>query len=128
MRSRFVKNVNEYLDEKKIRLTFLSMRTRIEINQLKCILNGTQDISSKDMRKIAENLGKTVEYFVNEDFCVPQEESFENKRETWNSNLNEEQKKLLRNLIELLENVSEVLDAEERYILGGKTLDSYSLF
>lgn len=123
--SSFIENVNEYLDEKKIRLAFLSMRTGIEINQLKGILNGTQDIAAKDMEKIAENLGKTVEYFVNEDFCVPQEESFANKSEMWNGNSNGEQEKLLGKLIELLENASEVVDAEELYILSSRTLDSY---
>ena len=51
--TKFIKNVNVYLSEMKIKQTYLSMITGIDKNKLSRLLNGIQEESGSDMEKIA---------------------------------------------------------------------------
>ena len=62
--TKFINNLNKYLSEMKIKQNCLSMLTGIDKNKLSRLLTGVQDESGTDMEKIAQALGKDVEFFL----------------------------------------------------------------
>lgn len=68
--SRFITNINTYLSAKKIKQTYVSMCSGIDVKKLSRILTGSQDITSSDMEKIAAALGQDVQYFLQENFTI----------------------------------------------------------
>lgn len=62
--TRFVNNVNNYIEHYGIKQSFIFKRTGIEKNKLSRLLNNKQDILQEDMIKIADVLGKDVRYFL----------------------------------------------------------------
>ena len=49
---RYIDNVNTYLEKRKIKQTFVSIKTGIEVSKLSRLLTGSQDITSTDMEKM----------------------------------------------------------------------------
>ncbi len=112
----FIKNVNEYLSEMKIKQTYLSMLTGIEKNKLSRLLNGMQEESGTDMEKIAAALGKKVEFFLADTCTVPKISSFYyNKIAFYAGEPTEKQEKIANQLMELMENIDEVISAKDRF-------------
>ena len=70
--TKFIRNVNKYLSEMKIKQTYLSMITGIDKNKMSRLLTGSQEESGTDMEKIAHGLGKNIEYFLADSISVPQ--------------------------------------------------------
>lgn len=115
--TQFVKNVNTYLSEMKIKQSFISMKSGIENRKLSRILNGNQDINSADMEKIALALGYKPEYFMTDDFSVAYEAYYPtNEVALYIGEPTKEQEAFAMELIDLLENVDEVLGAESRFL------------
>lgn len=113
---RYVDNVNAYLEQRKIKQTFISIRTGIEVSKLSRLLTGSQDITSTDMEKIAAALGQKVEYFLDEEFSVP--EMFANTEAEavfYVGEPSKEQEAFAMKLMNLIENVDEVLSARHRF-------------
>ena len=71
--TKYIENLNLYLDARKIKQNYLSMKTGIDAKKMSRILNGVQDITATDMDKIAEALGENTEYFLQETFQVLEE-------------------------------------------------------
>lgn len=114
----YVTNVNTYLSQMKIKRTYLCSKSGIEENELSRILTGDQDITSADMEKIAKALGKKTEYFLSEQFEVPEKEAlFAAEFAFYAGEPSEKQVKFAKQLIELIENVDEVLGAKGRYFM-----------
>lgn len=114
---KFVENVNVYLNQMKIKQTYLSMLTGIEKNKLSRILNGVQDISGKDMEIIADALGLNVAFFVSDSFSVPVINSFGPEKVAFYAGEPTEKQELIANqLIELMANIDEVISAESRFM------------
>lgn len=49
--TKYIENLNLYLDARKIKQTYLSMKTGIDAKKMSRILNGVQDITGTDMEK-----------------------------------------------------------------------------
>ncbi len=118
---KYIENVNAYLSQMKIKQTFISMKTGIEPSKLSRILTGGQDITSVDMEKIANSLGQKVEYFLSDDFFVPNLEDYEKTEVVFYAGEpRAEQEKFAMKLIDLIENVDEVLGAKGRLLMSIK--------
>ncbi|MGN1032930.1 MAG: helix-turn-helix domain-containing protein [Intestinibacter sp.] len=64
--SKFIDNVNKYIDHYKIKQTAISIKTGIEKNKLSRLLSGKQGILMEDMENISKALGKNVAYFLDD--------------------------------------------------------------
>lgn len=69
--TKYIANVNTYLTQMKIKQTYISLKTGIDPKKLSRILTGAQDVSGTDMEKIADALGKKMEFFLGDSFDVP---------------------------------------------------------
>lgn len=109
---RYIDNVNTYLEKRKIKQTFVSIKTGIEVSKLSRILTGSQDITSTDMEKIADALGVDVEYFLSKDFSVADSHiNPEPEAVFYVGEPSKEQEVFAMKLIDMIENVDEVLSA-----------------
>ena len=112
----FMKNVNNYLSEMKIKQTYLSMTTGIEKNKLFQLLSGILEESETDKKKIVAAFGKTVDFFENDTCDVPEITGFfHNKIVFCTGKPTEKQEKIVSQLIEFMENVDEVMDTKKRF-------------
>lgn len=115
--SKYIDNVNKFITERKIKQTYISMKSGIEIRKLSRILSGVQDVNSTDMEKIAGALGQKVSYFLNEHFVVEKpDDNMYQENAFYIGGASEEQKTLARNLIELIESADEVLSVQDDVI------------
>lgn len=110
--SRFVTNINEYLSVKKIKQTYISSFSGIDVKKLSRILTGAQEVTGSDMEKIAAALGKKVEFFLQENFTVsPFPDSPYYSFYPRPDSANTELELLIEQLAELLLNADDVLSA-----------------
>lgn len=115
--TKYIDNVNAYLSQMKIKQTYVSMKSGIDTKKLSRILTGTQDISGTDMEKIANALGKKMEFFLSDSFCVPQiNELMPEKIAFYVGEATEKQEEMARKLIRMMENVDEVMSAKGRFL------------
>lgn len=110
---KYIEHVNTYLSAMKIKQNFVSFKTGIEPSKLSRLLTGGQDITSSDMEKIAEALGQRVEFFLADDFVVPEPYS-DREMVFYTGELGAEQEEFAGKLMKFFENADEVLGAEER--------------
>ena len=114
--TKFIRNVNKYLSEMKIKQTYLSMITGIDKNKMSRLLTGSQEESGTDMEKIAHGLGKNIEYFLADSISVPQMGDFSmNKIAFYAGEPSHKQEQIANQLMELMENIDEVLSAKSRF-------------
>lgn len=115
--TKYIENVNSYLTQMKIKQTYVSMKTGIDAKKLSRILTGVQDVSGSDMEKIATALGKKTEYFLNDAFTVPGAMDFAPEKILFYAgNPTEKQEQIAGKLLRLMENIDEVLSAEDRFL------------
>lgn len=113
----YIENVNAYLSGMKIKQTYLSLKSGIEVKKLSRILTEVQDITSTDMEKIASALGKKPEFFFGEDIEVPDIKKFESEKISFYvGNPTKEQEKIADELLYFMENIDEILSAKERFL------------
>ena len=113
----YIKNVNAYLAQRKIKQTYISLKTGIDKKKLSRILTGKQDISNTDMEKIASALGQKMEYFLTDPFEVPQlSEYIPEKIAFYAGNPTAKQDEIAGKLEALMENIDEVLSAKHRFL------------
>ncbi len=114
--TKFINNVNKYLSEMKIKQAYLSMITGIDKNKMSRLLTGSQEESGTDMEKIAQGLGKNVEFFLSETMIIPLvDTSAINKIAFYAGEPSGEQERIANQLMELMENIDEVLSAKSRF-------------
>ena len=110
--TKYIENLNLYLDARKIKQTYLSMKTGMSR-----ILTGVQDITGTDMEKISAALGENTEYFLQDPFPVPQMYEQEPEKVTFYAGEPaKEQEKIANTLLKLLENIDEVMSAKGRFL------------
>jgi transcriptional regulator with XRE-family HTH domain len=115
--TKYIDNVNVYLSQMKIKQTYVSLKTGIDTKKLSRILTGTQDISATDMEKIANALGRKIEFFLNDSFSVPQIIDFETEKISFYAGEpTEKQEKIANKLLQLMENMDEVMSAKSRFL------------
>ena len=114
--TKYVENVNEYLSKMKIKQNYVSKKSGIDTKKLSRILTGKQDATGNDMMAIATALGKSVEFFWNEDIAVPDIASFDNVRIAFYAGSPMgKQEKMAALLLNFMENIDEVLSAKSRF-------------
>lgn len=115
--TKYIDNVNAYLSQMKIKQTYISLKAGIDKKKLSRILTGAQDVSCADMEKIANALGKKMDFFLKDPFVIPQISSFEPEKITFYAGEpTEKQEKIANKLILLLENIDEVMSAKYRFL------------
>lgn len=112
----YIDNVNLYITKMKIKQTFVSFKSGINTSTLSRILNGSREVNLSEMEKIAKALGKKVEFFLDENFSVPELPTAASENIVFYvGEPSKEQEKVAMQLLELLENVDEVLSSKGRY-------------
>lgn len=115
--TKYIDNVNAYLSQMKIKQTYVSMKTGIDTKKLSRILTGIQDISGTDMEKIANALGKKIEFFLSDSFTVPNINDFMPDRTAFYvGEPTQKQKEIADKLIQFMENIDEVMSAKGRFL------------
>lgn len=114
---KYIENVNTYLSQMKIKQTYISLKTGIDTKKLSRILTGSQPITGIDMEKIANALGKKVEFFLKDSFFVPQINEFPSEKIAFYAgNPTSEQDEIAEKLEKMLENIDEVMSAKYRFL------------
>lgn len=114
--TKFISNVNKYLSEMKIKQAYLSMVTNIDKNKMSRLLTGSQEESGSDMEKIAQGLGKNVEFFLAETMTIPRvDTSSVNMIAFYAGEPSGEQEQIANQLVELMKNIDEVMSAKSRF-------------
>lgn len=113
--SKFIDNVNEYLAVKKIKRTYISLKSGIEANKLSRILNEVQEATTSDMEKIAYALGEKIEFFIGDNISISNNKSVESLNVAFYAGEPKaEQQEFVLKLIDFLENLDAVLGVEKR--------------
>jgi transcriptional regulator with XRE-family HTH domain len=112
----FINNFNSYIDHMKIKQIYLSKLCGIEKNKLSRILNGLQDETGADMERLADAVGKRVDYFLTESFELPPlDEASQGKIAFYAGNPSKKQEIMANDLVEMIENIDQVLSAKKRF-------------
>ncbi len=114
MMSRFVDNVNIYLENMEIKQAFIALKTGMDSGRLSHIFAKTQDITGTDMDKIANALGHTAEFFMSENFVVTDAKDYGAETAFYAVGLRDEQCQFASKLMELVDSMDVVLGAEAR--------------
>ena len=115
--TKYIKNVNAYLSQMKIKQTYISLKTGINQKKLSHILTGAQDITSTDMEKIASALGQKVEFFLSDSFQIPVIDEYgPEKIAFYAGNPTKKQEELAQKLVKFVENIDEILSADYRFL------------
>lgn len=115
--TKYINNVNAYLSQMKIKQTYISLKTGIDKNKLSRILTGAQDVNAADMEKIANALGKNIEFFLNDKVDIPRFMDFEpEKISFYAGEPTEKQEQIANKMLQLMENIDEVLSAKYRFL------------
>lgn len=115
--TKFIENVNSYMSQMKIKQTYVSMKTDIDAKKLSRILTGIQDVSGSDMEKIADALGKRIEFFLNDAFAVPEITDYASERILFYAGEpTVKQEQTADKLRKLVENIDEVMSAKKRFL------------
>lgn len=115
--TKYIENVNLYLTQMKIKQTYVSLKTGIDVKKLSRILTGTQDINATDMEKISNALGIKTEFFLSDAFCVPQmNQMIPEKIAFYAGNPTAQQDEIAEKLEKLMENIDEVMSARDRFL------------
>lgn len=113
--SKFIKNLNEYIEHYNIKNSFIVKLTGIEKNKFSRLLNGKQDIQYEDMERISKSLGKEVSYFIQEELVLFQPEYEESTSMVFYMGDGDEGKKELANeIFDFLENIDAVLGIQKK--------------
>ena len=118
--SNFIKNLNSCIDHYKIKHTFISNYSGIEMHELSKFLTEKQNIKPQDMEKISKLLGKELDFFMNAEICL-NEANYENPTSiTFHmGEVDEQKKELAKQIFEFLENVDAILSVQKTIDLSG---------
>lgn len=108
----FIKNVNKYLKCFNIKQSYISLKTGISEDIIKSILNGNLCPDNMQMQCIANALGKNKEYFKQKELTISVPKFDFNDEENSQKQLNENQKKIVSDMIEIIKNADEILGAK----------------
>lgn len=115
--TKYIENINAYLSQRKIKQTYISLKTGIDIKKLSRILTGAQDITSTDMEKISRALGEKTEYFLSDSFYVPQIHSFIPEKIAFYAGApTAQQEDFAVKLVKFMDSMDEVMSAEHRFL------------
>lgn len=61
----FIENVNEYLKQRKLKQTYVSLVTGWSAAKVSRVLSGNNDLNYNDMQTLSKALGESLDYFIN---------------------------------------------------------------
>lgn len=115
--NKFIENINTYISQRKIKQTYISMKSGIETNKLSRILNGKQEITATDMDKLAAALGKNIEFFLKDEMDIKPISSLGPAKAAFcTGNPTAEQQRVAEKLVELIETIDIVMSAKGRFM------------
>ena len=117
--SKYIKNINAYLSDQRIRQKFLSARTGMSEDKISKLLNEKQKVTMDEMELLAEALGKDVSFFAEE---RSMEETYSSPVSNYAFYAGEpgpDQVKCAMKLVEFIENIDEVLSSKLWYETAG---------
>ena len=115
--STFVSNFNEFLTTMQIKRNYISRKSGIEENKLSRILTGKQPASEPDMEVLSKAAGKSMQYFLNQNFNLNAGYSPSSGRIAFYAGSpTEKQAEIVGNLLELMENVDVILSARDSFL------------
>lgn len=123
--SKYIKNINAYLSDQRIRQKFLSARTGMSEDKISKLLNEKQKVTMDEMELLAEALGKDVSFFAEE---RSMEETYSSPASNYAFYAGEpgsDQVKCAMKLVEFIENIDEVLSSKLWYETAG--VNSYEI-
>lgn len=110
----YIKNVNLFLSETKIKPSYIILKSDIDENKILSILSGTQNTNSDDMNKIAKALGKDIDFFLKGE--QQKDFDYEFQKGIYLEEISKKQKQITDKALQLLENVDMVMSSKERFI------------
>lgn len=125
--SRFVDNVNIYLENMEIKQAFIALKTGMDSSRISRILTKTQDITGTDMEKIANALGHKAEFFMSDNFVVTDAKNYGTEIAFYAGKPGNEQWQFASKLMELADSMDVVLGAETRIMAADYTDNSLAL-
>lgn len=113
--SKFIKNLNYYIEHYNIKNSFIVKMTGIEKNKFSRLLNGKQDIQYEDMEKISVSLGKETTYFMQENLNLTKTQ-YEDSTSIafYMGAVDEEKKELANQVFDFLENIDAILGIQKK--------------
>ncbi len=112
----FVKNVNDYIMTKKIKQSYIALKSGMNTNKVSRILNQTQIPNEQDMDSISKALGKSMEFFVSSNFKIDEPEYNLEQVAFYSGNVNGANSKVVSDCIDLLENIHSILGREKTLV------------
>ena len=109
---RYIKIMNAYLSDQRIRQKFLSARTGMSEDKISKLLNGRQKVTIDEMELLAEALGKDVSFFAE---AQSEERAISSPISNYAFYAGEpgpDQVKCALKLVEFIENVDEILSSK----------------
>lgn len=111
--SNFTKNVNEFITNKKIKQSYLALKTGMNTNKISRILNQTQNATEKDMEEISNALGYPIDFFLSPNFKVEDSETDYQQVAFYSGDVKSINYEVVKNCISLLENIHSILGREQ---------------
>lgn len=111
--SKFVDNVNEYITSKKIKQSFVALKTGMNVNKISRILNQTQSATEKDMEAISMALGHSIDFFLSPNFKMNDLDVDFEQVSFYSGNVKDINCAAVEDCISLLENIHSILGREE---------------
>ena len=114
--SRYIENVNLYIEHRKIKQSYISLKSGIEFRKLSRILTGVQEVTETDMEKISQALGQKIEFFLNENFYQEDEMMPDNYEMVFYvGEPIDRQRSFANMLMDFIESADEILSAEDDF-------------
>lgn len=112
--SKFIENLNAYMNEKRLKQSFLGMVTGMDKTKVSRILTGKQGITETEMQTIAEGLGKSITYFLQDSLAFHEEKKVENTLAFSMGEPDAEVEELATVAFDLLEHFDSILGLENK--------------
>lgn len=120
--SKFTENVNEYITTKKIKQSYLALKTGMNANKVSRILNKTQNATEEDMEKISNALGYPIDFFLSANFKIDDPEIDYEQVAFYSGDVKSMNHDAVKDCISLLENIHSILGREQGlfYYMNGE--------
>ncbi len=124
--SRFIQNLNTFVDRYSIKQAFIAERAGIEKNKLSRIFKGSQPVTAGDMDIISNALGKDVSFFLSENFQLNTPDYKETTSIAFYMGDPDESKKVLANdIFNLLEHIDSILSINKKLNIDALEVSDY---
>ena len=99
--SKFIENLKKYLENRKIRQTYVSLMTGWDKSRVSKILSGTIDLKESAAEFLAKALGHDMSYFLTDFSDQYKEQAVNGQLAFFAGTLNDEDKKTADKLVEM---------------------------